>query len=52
MYEVSIYWLIETKIPKKYFLLNVGLVAPKMLVTLNHEYLETEACVHTKLSLI
>ena len=35
---------------KKYFLLNVGLVAPKMQVTLNHEYLEPEACTDTKLS--
>ena len=37
---------------KNYFLLNVGLVAPKMRVTLNHEYFEPEACTHTKLSLI
>ena len=37
---------------KKYFLLNVGLVAPKMQVTLNHEYLEPEVWTHTKLSLI
>ena len=37
---------------KNYFLLNVGLVAPKMRVTLNHEYFEPEACTHPKLSLI
>ena len=43
------YW---DKNTKKYFLLNVGLVAPKMQVTLNHEYLEPEVWTHTKLSLI
>ena len=43
------YW---DKNTKKYFLLNVGLVAPKMQVTLNHEYFEPEVCTHTKLSLI
>ena len=45
-------WLIGTKIQKKYFLLNVGLVAPKIQVTLNHEYLEPIVWTHTKLSLI
>ena len=34
------YWDKNTK--KKYFLLNVGLVAPKMQVTLNHEYFEPD----------
>ena len=43
------YWDTYTK---KYFLLNVGLVAPKMQVTLNHEYLDPEVCTHTKFSLI
>ena len=42
--------LLGQKYKKKYFLLNVGLVAPKMQVTLNHEYFEPEVCTHTKLS--
>ena len=43
MFEVSYYWLIQTKIQNS--VLNLGLVAPKMQVTLNHEYLDPE--VHT-----
>ena len=50
MFEVSYYWLIQTKIQNS--VLDLGLVAPKMQVTLNHEYLEPEVWTHTKLSLI
>ena len=43
------YWDRNTK---KYLLVNVDLVAPKMWVTLTHEYFKPEACTYTKLSLI
>ena len=48
-FNLLAYW---DKNTKKCFLLNVGLVAPKMRVTLNHEYFKPEAYTRTKLSLI